>query len=135
MPSEITPTPAFFDSIHDAGKREAGFGIQIIGTNGIIDLRADKLPLAHFLPGSPFDPVKDPRAWIPLSTAGIGGPEPLPDIGRRVMEHLVGAEDLITSMREDRQPLCNARDGRATIAMISAVFESQRLNGQRVTVP
>jgi predicted dehydrogenase len=126
--------PAFFDSIHDAGTRQAGFGLQIIGTLGIIDLRIDSEPLAHLLKGSPFDPDKDPRAWIPVTTAGIGKAEPLADI-KLVMEHVVGARDLIAAMRENRQPLCSAGDARTTIEMISAVFESQRLNGQRVTFP
>ena len=31
-------TPAFFDSIHDAGTKQAGFGLQIIGTKGIVDI-------------------------------------------------------------------------------------------------
>jgi len=127
--------PAFFDSIHDAGSKQAGFGLQIIGANGIIDLRTDKEPPAHILSGSPFDPVKVPRVWTPISTAGIGKPEPLADIGRQVMEHTLGARDLIAAMRENRQPLCGAFDGRDTVEMISAVFESQRLNGQRVSFP
>ncbi len=127
--------PAFFDSIHDAGSKTAGFGLQIIGTLGIIDLRIDEEPLAHLLPGSPFDPVKDSRAWIPVSSAGVGKPEPRVDAGNRVMEHLTGAEDLIAAMRENRQPLCSALDGRTLVEMVCAVFESQRLNGQRVTFP
>jgi predicted dehydrogenase len=127
--------PAFFDSIHDAGTKQAGFGLQIVGTKGIIDLRIDEDPLAQLLPGNPFDPVKDPRVWTPINTAGVGKPEPLPGIGKQVMEHTVGAQDLIAAMRGNRQPLCSAYDGRTVVEMISAVFESHRLNGQRVTFP
>jgi hypothetical protein len=43
--------------------------------------------------------------------------------------------DLIAAMREDRAPLCSAQDGRLTVEMVCAVFESHRLNGQRVTLP
>ncbi len=127
--------PVFFDSIHDAGVKQAGFGVQIIGTMGIIDLRTDGDPPAHFCAGSPFQPITEPRVWTTISTAGIGKPEPLPNIGKEVMGHLVGARDLLACMGGDRQPLCSAEDGRVTIEMICAVFESHRLNGQRVSWP
>ena len=128
--------PVFFDSVHDAGVKEASFGLQIIGNKGTIDLRMDGDPIAHFLPLNPFGPVKQPRAWVPISTAGIDKPEPLANLGKQVMAHTTGGLDLIAAMRGgDRQPLCSAYDGRAAIEMISAVFESHRLNGQRVTFP
>ena len=126
--------PAFFDSVQNSGTRDAGFGLQIIGTEGIIDLRIDKEPVANILVGSPFNPAKPARHWVPVTTAGIGKPEPEPNI-KDVMEHLTGARDLIAAMRENRQPLCSARDARTTIEMVCAVFESHRLNGQRVTFP
>lgn len=127
--------PAFFDSIRNAGSQQAGFGLQIIGADGIIDLRIDREPPAQILSGSPFDPKRGSRVWTPISTAGIGKPEPLAGIGGQVMGHTVGARDLMAAMREDRQPLCSASDGRATVEMICAVFESQRLNCQRVSFP
>ena len=61
--------PVFFDSLANAGTKEAGFGLQLIGTEGIIDLRGDAEPLAHLLPVSPFRPVPEPRAWVPITTA------------------------------------------------------------------
>ena len=127
--------PAFFDSIHDAGTKQAGFGVQIIGTLGIIDLRVDTDPVAQILPGSPFKAGADPRVWTPITTGGVGKPEPIENIGKQVMGHLTGAQDLLAAMRDNRQPLCSAEDGRTTIEMICAVFESHRLNGQRVTLP
>ena len=128
--------PVFFDSVKNAGTRNAGFGIQIIGTEGIIDLRTDKEPAAQLLAGSPFDPNPKPRAWVSVTTGGIGKPEPLGDAIKEVMEHVTAATDLIASMQEkDRQPLVSAKDARTTIEMISTIFESQRLGGQRVTFP
>jgi len=126
--------PAYFDSVQNAGTKEAGFGLQIIGTKGIIDFRIDEEPLANLLLGSPFNPVKEPHTWVPITTGGIGKPEPIANI-KDVMEHLTAAHDLIAAMRENRQPLCSADDARTTIEMICAVFESHRLNGQRVTFP
>jgi predicted dehydrogenase len=130
-----TGVPIFFDSVAKAGSSAVGFGLQLIGTKGIIDLRMDTNPIAHLLAGSPFQPVKDARAWVPITSAGVGKPEPDPDTGKQVMGHLVGARDLIAAIRQNRRPLCSAQDGRVTVEMISAVLESHRLNGARVSLP
>jgi len=127
--------PVFFDSVQKAGNASAGFGIQLIGTKGIVDLRTDKEPPAHLLAGSPFQPVKEPRAWVPVTTAGIGKPEPIAGLDKQMSAHLIPGRDLIAAIREGREPLCSARDGATTVEMICAVFESHRLGGQRVTLP
>lgn len=127
--------PLFFDSIQNAGTKEAGFGLQIIGTKGIIDFRVDKEPLAHLLPGSPFQPAAEPRVWQPITTAGVSQPEPLADIGKQVASHETAGRDLIAAVAADRAPICDAAQGRQTVEMISSVFESHRLGGQRVTFP
>ncbi len=127
--------PVFFDSVHDAGTKEAGFGVQLIGNKGIIDMRMDENPFAQFLAGNPFDPVQEPHAWTPVSTAGIGQPEPVADAYKQVMNHAVGGLDLIAAIRENRQPLCSAYEARTAIEMISAIFESHRLEGQRAALP
>jgi len=127
--------PVFFDSIARAGVTAAGFGIQIIGNKGIIDLRIDQEPLAHLLAGNPFQPVPEPRAWVAVTTAGVGQPEPNADLEKLMAAHVVPGRDLIAALREDREPLCSAQDGATTVEMISAVFESHRLSGRRVTLP
>ena len=127
--------PAFFDSVQKAGVAKAGFGLQLIGTGGIIDFRCDAEPVAHLLAGNPFQPTPEPRAWTPISSAGIGKPEPIEALGKLISSHAASGRDLIASIREDRAPLCSANDGRTVVEMISAVFESQRLGGQRITFP
>ena len=127
--------PIFFDSVQNAGSKAAGFGLQIIGTQGLVDLRIDADPLAHFVPGSPFQPVKEPRLWLPISTAGAGKPEPVKDAGKQVMSHLTGGRDLLASIKEGRQPLCGAEDGRLTVEMICAVFASHLSHGALVQWP
>ena len=127
--------PAFFESVQKAGVKNAGFGLQLIGTGGVIDLRCDSEPVAHILLGNPFQPAAEPRAWTPISTAGIGKPEPIENLGKLISSHAVAGRDLIAAIREDRAPLCSASDGRIIVEMISAVFESHRLGGQRVTFP
>jgi predicted dehydrogenase len=127
--------PLFFDSIQNAGVKEAAFGLQIIGTKGIIDLRADKEPLAHLLPGNPFQPVSAPRLWTHITTAGVGMPEPNKKLGVMLSSHEIAGRDLIDAIAQKRAPLCDAVQGHQTIEMISAVFESHRLGGQRVSFP
>ncbi len=127
--------PLFFDSIAKAGNTEAGFGLQLIGTKGIIDLRCDKHPIAHIAAGSPFAPDEKARAWVPISSAGAGKPEPIADAAAQVSSHKLVARDLFAAIRDNRAPLCDAHAGAATVEMICAVFESHRLGGQRVAIP
>lgn len=127
--------PIFFDSIQNAGTNEAGFGVQIIGTKGIIDMRIDETPFAHFLEGSPFDPVKTPRTWQIISTAGIGQPEPIANLGQHVGNHTLAVRDLIAAIKENRAPLCSDKEGHVLVEMTAAIFESHRQNGARVTFP
>jgi len=127
--------PVFFDSIQNAGTREAAFGIQLIGTKGIIDFRGDAEPLAHILQGSPFRPTANPRVWVPITTAGIGKAEPIADIRAQVAGHIAPAKDLIAAISENRDPLCSAKDGRVVVEMIMAVFESHRLGGRIASLP
>lgn len=127
--------PLFFDSVQNAGVKEAGFGLQIIGTKGVIDFRIDQEPVAHLRPGSPFQPNLKASPWLPITTAGIGKPEPIAHLGKKLSSHETAGLDLIAAIQENRAPLCDAVQGRQTIEMICAVFESHRLNGQRVTLP
>jgi predicted dehydrogenase len=134
--------PFFFDSVQHARRRDAAtdrpasFGLQIIGTEGVIDLRADQHPLAAIREGSPFDPdFAQPRAWQVVSSAGIGKPEPDANLAQTLTSQVLPGRDLLAAMRESRQPLCDGEQGRQTIEMICGVFESHRLNGQRVNFP
>ncbi len=127
--------PFYFDSVQEAGDPKAGFELLLIGTKGLIDIRVDQTPLAHLVPGNPFQPTKEPRPWIPITTAGPGEPEPIADIGKQVMSHARGALDLIAAIQQNRPPLCGAADGRVTVEMITAVLESHKQAGRRIPFP
>ncbi|MEZ5434273.1 MAG: hypothetical protein R3F31_24530 [Verrucomicrobiales bacterium] len=101
----------------------------------MIDLRIDRHPLAFLRAGSPFDPRQTSQPWVPISSAGVGQPEPLTTLGEEVSKHYSGGRDLVAAIREDRPPLCSAEDARLTVEMICAVFESHRQNGARVAWP
>lgn len=126
---------AFFDSIAKAGNAAAGFGMQIFGTEGVIDLRIDREPLAHVRRGSPFHPISDAKAWLPITSGGIEVVEPIKDVGQEVSKHWLPGRDLLQSIENDRPPLCSAADGATTIEMISAVSVSHLQNGARIELP
>ena len=126
---------AFFDSIAGAGTKAAGFGLQIIGAEGGIDLRIDREPLAHLRSGNPFQPEAADSRWIPVSSRGVGQPEVLEDLGKRVANHWLAGEDLLQSLTESRSPLCSADEAATTIEMITAVSASHLQHGARISWP
>ena len=125
----------YFDSIANDGTQSAGFGLQLVGSEGIVNIQCDKHPLAWLCPGNPFAPTKEPRPWLPISTAGVGQPEPRDDLSELVSHHGAPARDLVISVREDRRPVCNLAEGALTVEMVCAVFESHRLGSQAVEFP
>ena len=127
--------PVYFDSIRNHGVPAAGFGLQVIGNEGIIDLRMDTEPLAHLIPANPFQPSAKPRPWIPISSGGIGKPEPIPEVGQHVANHILAVHDLLAAIREDRSPLCSDVDGRATLEMVHGVYASHVQRGKTVPLP
>jgi hypothetical protein len=70
---------------------------------------------------------------VSVSSAGPGQSEPLSD-GGLPAGNVAACSDLIHAIEEDRQPEANIYEARQTVAMISAVFESQRL-GKPVSFP
>jgi predicted dehydrogenase len=127
--------PVFFDSIAKAGTPNVNFGLQLIGTMGIVDFRIDLPKFAHVVFGSPTLASDKPREWTPISSAGVGKPEPNPELYQQLSSHVTACLDLIAAMEENRPPLCSDRDAATTIEMVCAAFASHRKNGARVTLP
>ena len=109
------------------------FGLQIFGTQGIIEVHTGHLPPVHILQDTQWSPGRSGKRWIPVSSAGIGKEEPLHDGGLHG-GNLLACKDLIAAIEEDRLPECNVYEARTTVEMIAAVFESHRLGGP-VTFP
>lgn len=126
---------ATFDTVANDGFENAGFGLQLIGTKGIVNIQVDRDPVAHFVPGNPFAPTTEPRPWIPITTAGVGKPESHPELVAQVHNHVVAVQDLIDASDGKREPACDARAGLITVEMVTAVFESHRQNGQTIPFP
>jgi predicted dehydrogenase len=124
----------YFDSRRDAQGRPTRFGIQIYGSKGIVQLfNTGQLPEAFFLPDSSWSPGRSKKAWIPISSNGVGKPETIDDPALHG-GNVLALQDLIAAVEEDRQPKANMYEARWTIEMVMAVFESQRL-GKPVELP
>ncbi|MBG30247.1 MAG: 3-chlorobenzoate-3,4-dioxygenase [Opitutae bacterium] len=125
---------AYFDSVRNRGRREAGFGLQVIGNKGVIDIRNDREPLVHFMEKSPWEPAKADRKWVPVTSAGVGKPEPR-EVRGTIHNHIAATRDLIAAIKENRAPKCDLEAGRMTAEFACSVFESHRKGGKTVAMP
>ncbi|MHB0956664.1 MAG: Gfo/Idh/MocA family protein [Pirellulaceae bacterium] len=106
----------------------ARFGLQIYGSLGVIEMLTGYLPAVHFLDDPSWSPGRSGKSWVPVSSAGLAQPEPLKD-GGLPAGNLAACIDLLQAIEQDRQPEANIYEARHTVAMIAAVFESQRVGG------
>lgn len=125
---------AYFDSIANDGTGNHGFGLQLIGSKGVLQIQCDQMPLAHLISGNPFAPTRGPRPWVPVTSAGPGESEPIGDLRERIHGHQDPARDLLTAMDQGEEPICGLEEAAETVEMISAVFESHRLMAE-VSLP
>ncbi|MEX0794568.1 MAG: Gfo/Idh/MocA family oxidoreductase [Pirellulaceae bacterium] len=128
-------TIAYFDSVVDDTTGPDGFCLQLIGGKGVVTLHVDRTPIAHYTPGNPFKVSPEGKPWIPITTAGVGKPEPNPELVRSVHNHLLPIRDLIESVDADRAPICDVHEGATTVEMICGVFQSHREQGRAISFP
>lgn len=123
-----------FDSIRHLGKREANFGLQIIGNEGIIDFRCDCEPLAHIRTGIPWLPIGKASDWIPISSEGVGKKETIP-INSFIHNHKAALVDLVNSVNRREEPICGLKEGISTVRFVQSVFASHLEMGGIVGFP
>jgi predicted dehydrogenase len=117
----------FFASDRAAHGAAARFGLHVLGTKGQIILGTGSRPHAYLLEDSAWSPGQSGAAWQPITSAGVGQPEPQTDSSLRFGNGFI-VRDLIRCVEEDRQPMGSIHDGRAALEMIMAVYESHRLS-------
>lgn len=130
MPDGAT---AYFGSQRNAARGPSRFGLQVFGTNGVIEILTGYLPSVQYLDDPAWSPGRTDKRWQPVSSAGINQPEPLSD-GSAHVGNVAAVKDLIASIEENRQPKCSIYEARGAIEMIVACFESHRQGG-RVNLP
>jgi len=70
-------TTAYFDSVRNCGGSPTRFGLFVHGSKGIIEFHTAWLAAAHILEHSSWSPGRTGAQWKPITSAGIGKPEPL----------------------------------------------------------
>jgi predicted dehydrogenase len=129
MPEGVT---AYFGSRKNAAGNPSRFGLQVFGSKGIIDIIFGYMPDAFLLADPSWSPGRTRQEWVPITSAGVGKPEPLK--GDINTGNAVACRDLINAIEQDRLPECSILEGRMTVEMIAAVFESHR-TAARVDIP
>ena len=119
---------AYFGSHKAMGGGKGRFGLQIFGSAGVVEILTGHLPSVLFLPDPAWSPGRSGAKWLPVTSAGIDKPEPLAD-GGLDGGNVLAVKDLLAAIEMNRDPECSVYEGRMTVEMISAVFESHRTLG------
>jgi hypothetical protein len=114
--------------------KSANFGLQIIGNQGVIDLRCDREPFAHFQEGIPWLPAEKTSDWIPISSQGVGQKETVPNHSF-VHNHKAGLLDLVNSVTLTQKPICGLKEGVSTVRFVQSVFASHLEMGKAIGFP
>jgi predicted dehydrogenase len=123
----------YFGSRRGQEGKPSRFGLQILGSKGIVEYLTGYLPAVNFLPDPSWSPGRSGAKWQKVTSVGIGKPEPIKPAGIPA-GNVAAIRDLLAAIQEDRQPLCSVYAARSAVEMIMAVFESQR-QGKPVTFP
>ncbi|MBA3316274.1 MAG: Gfo/Idh/MocA family oxidoreductase [Planctomycetota bacterium] len=122
-----------FGSRRAAAGNPSRFGLQIVGTEGVIEVLTGHPAVCHVLQDPSWSPGRSGKAWIPITSNGVGRPGTLPAGAHHA--NALAVNDLLDCIgHAERQPRCDVYDARWTVEMIAAVFESHRLQ-RPVTLP
>jgi predicted dehydrogenase len=122
----LSGVPLYFDSKKGSWTKGTPFGARLIGTKGALSFQIDEEPLVILERGG---------RRIPVTTGGIGMPEPIADIQRINAGHQGAVRDLLAAIAERREPLCGPEAGRETLELTMAVFASFVAGGAKVSLP
>ncbi len=115
----------FFDSRKDqagAGKR---FGMEVVGSEGVISIRGGAGDDLMLYPHPAFLPSDENQGWERIE--GVSG------VSLHTGNHLA-IVDLIEAIESDREPVSSAAAAVAALEMILGAYESQ-ITGSRVAMP
>ncbi|MEK7746459.1 MAG: GntR family transcriptional regulator [Elusimicrobiota bacterium] len=115
----------FFDSRRDQAGSSQRYGMEIVGSEGILSLRGGSGSELMVYPHPVFRPAAADQAWEPVT--GLGD-DPL------ATGNELAIADLIAAAESDREPLSSARDAVAALEMILGAYASQ-ITGRRVAMP
>lgn len=122
----------FIASKRGAAGNPSRFGLQIYGSKGIIEIFTGYPANAYLLRDSSWSPGRSKAQWLPITSNGVDKPETLR--GGLEAGNVAAVKDLLRAIDDRREPKCGPTEGRWTVEMICAVFDSHRV-GKAVTFP
>ena len=117
----------FFDSRrHSVGVNER-YGMEIVGSEGIISLRGGTTAAGLMIYAHPlWAPARGEQRWEPLHLCPPS--DPAHD------GHYLAVTDLLQAIETGREPVCSGRDGVQAVEMALAAYAAQ-ITGARVALP
>ncbi len=109
----------YFASTKSADGNGGRWGLDIYGSKGIVTLRLDTPAPAFHLADASWAPGDKEARWQPLPGAPDAPAQPDPEHRYKPV-----VDDLLAAIEEDRRPAVSIQDGRASLEMIQAVYES-----------
>lgn len=136
LPTGVT---GYFSSQRGAGGTPSRFGLQLFGSEGVLEFGNGHIAECWVLQDPAWSPGRSSKDWVQVTSNGVGQPETLPNSGLHG-GNLLAVNDLLDCIDQprgnvgERHPKCSMYDARWTIEMIAGVFESHRLQ-QTVPLP
>ena len=114
----------FFDSRKDQAGSSARYGMEIVGSEGMISLRGGTASSVAIYPHPLWAPTDTSQKWERLSL----------DDTPLYTGNQIAIIDLMDAVENDREPISSGRAAVAALEMILGAYESQ-ITGQRVMFP
>lgn len=109
----------YFSSMANKDGNRGQWGVDLIGSKGVITMRMNAIPEVYWLADGSLAPGGKDAEWKTLP----GAPKIAPG-GSPVWHYQPIVDDLIASIEEKREPAVSFKDGRNATEMIQATFES-----------
>ncbi|OGG46749.1 MAG: hypothetical protein A3F84_18185 [Candidatus Handelsmanbacteria bacterium RIFCSPLOWO2_12_FULL_64_10] len=114
----------FFDSRKDQAGGGRRYGMEIVGSQGILSLRGGSAEALMLYPHPVFLPAEASQGWTRVEVESQA----------LMTGNQLAIRDLIEAVEKGREPLSGARDAVAALEMILGAYESQ-VTGGRVAFP
>lgn len=106
------------------------WGLDILGSRGIVSIRPDMKPMIGLLREPSWAPLSHAATWQPLP----GAPAEVESANPRAARYAPIVDDLLLAIEQDREPRVSLRDGLVSLEMLQAVYESH-VHKARVPFP
>lgn len=122
--------PGTFASRKSKAGNKGRWGMDILGTEGMVTIRMAPVPEVYVLKDPSHAPAKSGIAWEPLA----GAPEV--DLkGSHVGHYAPIIDSVVDSVKNDTRPLCSIHDARVATEMIQAAWQSHVDGGAPASIP